>query len=177
MTLKKFLTELNDGGCETFNRLRWIVAKYKPKTILEIGSGWGLSAVSFLYKNDIRLVSIDKIGDLVDFKRRVEGMGVADRIERIVGDSTVVLPERKNEWRGKFDLIYIDGNHQYEGVKKDLLNSLELEPKVIVLDDFFHKNNWNGRYGITRAVIEIVKEKKLKLKVFTEANGFALIWK
>jgi len=175
MTLKKFLIELNDGGRETFHRLRWIVSKYKPKIILEIGSGWGLSAVSFLYKNDAKLISIDKILNLVDFQRRVEGMGVADRIERVVGDSTIVLPQRQKEWQGKFDLVYVDGNHQYEGVKQDLLNVLELKPKVILMDDFFHHDNWTGRYGITKAVIEIVKEKKLRLKVFTEANGFALI--
>ncbi len=64
-----------------------------------------------------------------------------------------------------FDWIYIDGNHLYEYVRKDL----ELYyPKVkpggwITGDDYGVKGWWNN--GVQRAVDEFAQNQKLKLEI------------
>jgi predicted O-methyltransferase YrrM len=77
----------------------------------------------------------------------------------------------------KFDLVYIDGCHRYQEVKEDLLNCWGKVKKegVIILDDFFHKHNWTGKYGITRAVSEVAKEKNKEYHVYPAAHGVVQI--
>jgi len=61
----------------------------------------------------------------------------------------------------KFDLIYIDGNHLYDFVKKDILNSLKFLKKngLIVLDDYRLSGWWKD--GVTKAVDYHIKNKKV----------------
>lgn len=48
------------------------------------------------------------------------------------------------------DLIYIDGNHTYDGCKTDILNSLKLKPKWISGHDYA---GWG--LGVVKAVNEV----------------------
>ena len=67
----------------------------------------------------------------------------------------------KNKY--KFDFIYIDGNHLFEFVKKDISNSLNFisDDGIIVLDDYLLKGWWDD--GITKAVNFHKKNKKIKI--------------
>ena len=62
-----------------------------------------------------------------------------------------------------FDLIYIDGNHLFEFVKRDIHNSLNFIncDGIIVLDDYALKGWWDD--GITKAVNFHLKEKNIKI--------------
>jgi hypothetical protein len=62
-----------------------------------------------------------------------------------------------------FDLIYIDGNHLFEFVKKDVENSLKFinNDGLIVLDDYGLKGWWLD--GITKAVKYYEKRKIIKI--------------
>ena len=62
-----------------------------------------------------------------------------------------------------FDLIYIDGNHLFEFVKKDVENSLKFinNDGLIVLDDYGLKGWWLD--GITKAVKYYEKKKIIKI--------------
>ena len=62
-----------------------------------------------------------------------------------------------------FDLIYIDGNHLFEFVKRDIHNSLNFinYDGIIVLDDYALKGWWDD--GITKAVNFHKKEKNVKI--------------
>lgn len=59
------------------------------------------------------------------------------------------------------DFVYIDGNHLYEHVKKDLeLSFMKVRPGGIVSgDDYAVEGWWEG--GVRQAVDEFVKERKL----------------
>jgi hypothetical protein len=63
----------------------------------------------------------------------------------------------------KFDLIYIDGNHLYDFVQKDISNSLDhiSDDGIIVLDDYKLKGWWND--GVTKAIDFFVKKNKIKI--------------
>ena len=63
----------------------------------------------------------------------------------------------------QYDLIYIDGNHLYDFVQKDISNSLDhiSDDGIIVLDDYKLKGWWND--GVTKAIDYFVNKKKIKI--------------
>ena len=70
----------------------------------------------------------------------------------------------------KFDLIYIDGNHLFDFVKRDISNSLNFinHDGIIVLDDYDVAGWWND--GITKAV-DFFREKN-SIKIIRKHNLF-----
>ena len=63
----------------------------------------------------------------------------------------------------KFDLIYIDGNHLFDFVKRDISNSLNFinHDGIIVLDDYDVAGWWND--GITKAVDFFQEKNSIKI--------------
>ena len=63
----------------------------------------------------------------------------------------------------KYDLIYIDGNHLFDFVKVDIVNSLKFisNEGSIVLDDYRLSGWWND--GVTKAVKFFNKSGKVKI--------------
>jgi predicted O-methyltransferase YrrM len=90
----------------------------------------------------------------------------------------VVIRERSETAAAKFedelfDWIYIDGNHHYEFVKRDLEMYY---PKVkrggfIICDDYHYPGTWND--GVTLAVDEFMT-KKLARKLFKRRSQFVM---
>jgi hypothetical protein len=65
--------------------------------------------------------------------------------------------------KNKFDLIYIDGNHLCDFVKKDISNSMEClnENGLIILDDYKLTGWWKD--GVTEAVNYFEKNQKINI--------------
>lgn len=156
--------------------------KLKPKTILEIGLGTdGHSTRGFLERCDAKLTTVDKADWTGLGKRLVKEY--KGRFEFIEGRSEKVLPRL----RRKFDLIYIDGDHSYEGCKADIINSMRLlaDKGVIILDDYGVMGGgvdvvWRGTapdvvegaFGVQQAVDEVFDEKWTRALTDIEfANG------
>jgi predicted O-methyltransferase YrrM len=129
-----------------------------PKRGLEVGFCWGMSARAFLELTEPvngALLSLDKddqMGKANDFKK------YGKRFELKFGDSSTIMKSSKG--KQVFDWIYIDGDHAYEGVKKDLLAALPLlaEDGVMFCDDY------GNPCGVKQAVDELVIEYHLNMQ-------------
>jgi predicted O-methyltransferase YrrM len=156
---------------------------YKPgqsfERILEVGSGWGIFARSILECHPrIRLTTIDKRDILEEFCLRTEGFG--DRVERIIGDSRMVLPELKLAGK-EYDLAMVDGSHLYS----DCLNDLQLVWDMLrpggslLIDDVLHPHNFDDDYGVARALWDFMTGAQIEEFRFMKvgSGGLAIIKK
>jgi len=84
---------------------------------------------------------------------------------------------------GYFDLIFIDGDHSYEGVKEDLNNWWSKCNTLFCGHDYMLTETiWGGvKCGVKQAVDEFVEEHKEDIKMFRvhtqSANPTWFIWK
>ena len=123
-----------------------------------------------LDSSDYRKMTMDKVRKTLDKYGR--------RYELVAGNSleiTKLIPVSPHR------LIHIDGSHQYEVVKKDLLNALKYLTVggVIILDDYR-----NFQYqGVGRAFWEFVEEHKMHLicstptKAYVTSSNLSLAYK
>ena len=153
--------------------------------VLEFGTGWGISGSAFLDAGAVELVSIDiNLNTPYGDKARTE-------IEKRTGDAKVELvcdkienhAKKLIEQKRKFDIVYIDGDHGYEGCLRDLWLAHELvqQDGAIILDDFLHVKNLEAaeekhKYGIIKAVREYsIKTHKIGMVLPTRVNAFYAI--
>lgn len=163
-----------------------LTKQVNPKKVLEIGSGWGLSAIAFLINSNAYLTTIDKqpLETLHLFKERIDLFELWDRIKFISGASRDILPTLPDN---EFDIVYIDGDHTYKGVKLDLqfAHGKVRKGGILLLDDVFHYLNWVNRaksldeegpeFGVLRALGEYVMAGEHKLVIYSVANGFGKV--
>lgn len=142
------------------------------KKALEVGIAWSITTIAILEAGVDSLVSVDK-GYYQNTINQVNEYGYTNWTF-LQEPSQSLLPKLAD----KFDFICIDGSHYYEDIKADLINAKKLlsDDGIIVIDDYNHKYNFNGDYGVKRAVDEFVKKENLKIKVENMANGIAIIW-
>jgi predicted O-methyltransferase YrrM len=148
MTVTEGFSDQNPRQTEL---LKSIVSDDNVTTILEIGFNAGHSADSFLSANpNTYLVSFD-IGshNYVNVGKKYIDETYPDRHELIIGDSLITVPDYYKKNKQKFDIIFIDGGHEYNTAKNDILNCRHMshENTIVIVDDIVkdkHKMaHWN----------------------------------
>lgn len=132
-----------------------LVAHYKPKKVLELGTNLGLGSCwlasankgTAVYTLEAQQVLIDKA------KKGAQELALLN-INFLQGDFDSLLPPLVNEH--DFDIVFIDGNHTYEATKRyfELLMENTPENTLLVFDDIY----WSQ--GMTKAWNEIKKDNR-----------------
>jgi predicted O-methyltransferase YrrM len=131
---------------ETYQVLVWAGLRLQPKRILEIGTRNGGSLVQLLsmyHRYDgIQIVCFDlwrEIGSPRAVRRNLKRMNIpTDMIEFISGDSRKTIPAYKEKHpQSQFDYILVDGGHDCEVARADLLNVADLIAPggIVIFDD------------------------------------------
>lgn len=124
-----------------------IASYFRPRTVLEIGTGIGAStlyiAAALKRNHHGRLLSVDLVDTNASHHSRpamrpihhVTAAGCSDVVEFVVGRSVDVVRRADDP----FDLVFIDGDHAAAAVYEDIAGALNrLRPGgVIVLHDYF----------------------------------------
>jgi predicted O-methyltransferase YrrM len=145
------------------DRLRELVNKRAPKSIMEIGFNAGHSALLFLANTppETKVVSFD-LGEyayVFAAKRYIDAM-FPGRHTLVTGDSTVTIPNYEEQVAHRmkdpltappmrFDFIFIDGGHQNDIPMKDILNSQRLahdSRTVVAMDDISRHSSRQAHY-------------------------------
>ena len=124
-----------------------------PNSILEIGFRRGNSALMWLITPSATLMSLDLDDFPIKSVQLLESQ-FPNRFKYLQCDSRIFKSEET------FDLIFIDGDHSVEGIESDIKMSLQLNPKYLVLDDYFHGDHQEIHKVISQFDLEIMKEYK-----------------
>lgn len=152
--------------------INFLTNKYDTKnmTIIEIGSWTGLSAIEFS-KVFGKVICVDTWAPTIGINTQYD-MKEVERIfdSRTKNIANIEKRKGKSEDIGKeagkagekFDIIYIDGAHDYNNVKLDLLLWKKMITKCITGHDYYSKFP-----GVIRAVNEAVGKPS---KIFRDSS-------
>lgn len=177
-----------EGNCqdipEQVDDLIKLINKSNIVNVLEIGFNAGHSAEIFLENNEnLTLTSFD-LGthNYVNIAKEYIDLTYPNRHNLIIGDSRITIPEYiKNNKDTKFDIIFIDGGHDYDIAKSDMENCFHLAHKdtIVILDDTIFTNGWEQSYNIgpTRTWIEHLQQNKI-IELYRKdyCNGRGMSW-
>lgn len=177
MTLSEFfksrgIEEFTEGHCQQRpDEIAHLIelTKRPNVSVMEIGFNAGHSAEIFLKNNPtLSLVSFD-IGchGYVSMGKQYIDVVFPRRHTLILGNSIFSVPHYISEHPNKkFDVIFVDGCHDYEIARADLQNCMNLAHKdtIVIMDDTIHHHpEWETVWttGPTQAWKEFVTDKKI----------------
>ena len=142
------------------------------KNILEVGFNGGHSSETFLNSSSNAIIESVDIGfhHYVKFGSFYLKKKYPGRFFLHIGKSKDILPKIIKQ-KNIFDLIFIDGSHEYRDVFLDIKNGIELShaSTLIILDDVYypknnsHKENFDSHnMGPTKAWLEFIDSGKIK---------------
>lgn len=152
--------------------------------IMEIGFNGGHSSEIFLQSNNENTVTSFDLGyhSYVSIGKEYIDASFPGRHKLYLGDSRSTIPNFiKNNKDDKFDLIFIDGGHEYNVAMSDLENCRHLahENTIVIMDDTMYKESWiqSWNIGPTQAWIEYLNKNMLiEIGKKDYGNGRGMSW-
>lgn len=117
-----------------------IIKEVTPKYILEIGFNAGHSSELFLENSNAYIYSFDDgahFNQYLKYGKFFLNNKFPNRHTLVFGDSRETIPRFAKNNNIKFDIIFIDGGHDYEIAYPDLMNCRQLanENTIVIMDD------------------------------------------
>lgn len=150
------------GTCETIKRALYdVIVKHKPERVIEIGVSRGAVtaylAAALEENGKGRLISVDNwsqnFGGKADGPaaacHRVDALGLKERVRFVSQDSQRFLAEQKDNSAG---LVWVDGDHSYEGAKADVIEAIRISNTVVGVHDTSHGHH---KEDIRRVIREL----------------------
>lgn len=182
--IEKLMTE-DSSIHEHLNTLYMLTIEFNLKNILELGTQFGNSTIVLLYaakkiNGNVTTVDVDPCKFA---KKRIQELELDDFCNFIQSDDT------KIEWTEPIDHLFIDSNHSYQHVTKQLE---KYEPHVrkggiITLHDIvMHEFSSDGepvektleKNSVMRAIENYIKNRKdLRFYKYFNCNGLGIIRK
>jgi len=138
------------------------------KYIMEIGFNAGHSSEIFLSNTNAYVYSFDlgeHFHEYLKYGKTYINNKYSNRHTLIFGNSTVTIPNFKNNNIIKFDLIFIDGGHDYDIAYSDLKNcrNLATDKTIVIMDDIVSddKNDVSYTIGPKLAWNKLINDKLL----------------
>ena len=137
-----------------------LVQKFKPETVLELGTSTGISTLYLALANDSRVVSIEGNKSISSVAKDNFIKAGCTNIEILTGEFSSQLPVAINKLQ-KIDFAFIDGNHQYQPTIDyfNLIKNNSEENSIFIFDDIY----WSQ--GMTQAWEKIKVDKVVKVSM------------
>jgi len=154
------LKELNTGAGSTLGDYKFLygfVSLVKPKRILDVGTNYGVSAITMAMAlrdaglEESRVYTID-VSDVVlnVARKQIELMNLSGYIVVIHGTTLSIDKEMF------FDVVFIDGDHTFDGCLRDF-NNVKRRATYVLIHDSVQFND------IKKAVKTIMKESSYEI--------------
>ncbi len=171
-------TEGNTGQFPAvYPAIRKFLKEQDVKTIFEIGFNAGHSSMFFL-ESGINVISLDiGIHDYVVTAKEFIDKEYPEKHRLIIGDSNIKLPEIIKSEGITCDLIFIDGDHEFDTAIKDLEHGKKIASLVIVDDVIFNPDNqqaWN--IGPTQAWSKAVQDGLVIELGNIQGSDYGVVW-
>lgn len=168
---------------DTLEKIEEILKKEKPKRILEIGTAVGYSAAMFAKYTDedciIDTIEIDE-ERAKEAKENIEKIGVADRINIMVGNAVDILPTISQE----YDIVFIDAAKGKYPVFLENAIRLIKNGGLILADNILYKGYVMSDYNkhkqrtavrhLREYIQEITENEKLESEILEIGDGLAI---
>ena len=125
-----------------------LILHARPRTVIEIGSDRGVSTELFLLTT-ARVVAVDPWENLDSFQEFGERCAGYPHLELCRGTS----PEALAQFGAEFDMCYIDADHSYEAVRRDILACA----RIVKPDGWLAGHDYH-QPQVERAVLSMIDE-------------------
>ena len=166
----------------------YLIRQYNVKSYLEIGFGRGASAfAACMAFHDMGVMGANKVvttidpnlaeGNINNIKQQIPREWF-DLIDFRHGTSHDVIPSLTR----KYDMVYIDGDHSYEGTALDWQLCKTLNPSIVLFDDYHLPTKHDAGIQCTRAIDEIEWAKegftepemiRMDRRIFLDDRGYS----
>lgn len=151
------------------------VARFQPELIFEWGTHIGKAARVFYEVTktlglDTTIHSIDLPDDVEHGEHPHENRGMfVKRLKKVKlhqGDGLAtalqIMGKTKNNSNGEGILFFVDGDHEYESVKRELSEIMKKAPKSVILlhDTFYQSSDSKYNIGPYKAIEDCLKKAK-----------------